>query len=67
MKNIGDLLKEGIKVIKVRQKHIKIVDRAKLGWAVMAAYEKDELALDLDDEKHIYRAEREAKWVAKMK
>ena len=53
-------LKEGIKAIEVRQKHIKIADRSELGWAVVAAYEDDELASDSDDEKRIYRAEREA-------
>ena len=67
LKKTGKLLKEGIKAIKVRQKHIKIADRAELGWAVVAAYEEDELALDSDDEKRIYRAEREAERVAKRK
>ena len=66
-KKTGKLLKEGIKAIEVRQKHIKIADRAELGWAVMAAYEEDELASDLDDEKRIYRAEREAERVARRK
>ena len=67
MKKTGELLKEGIKAIEIRQKHIKIADRAELGWAVVAAYEEDELALDSDDEKRIYRAEREAERVAKRK
>ena len=67
VKKTGELLKEGIKAIKVRQKHIKIADMAELGWAVVAAYEEDELALDLDGEKWIYRAEREAVQVAKRK
>ena len=55
VKKTCELLKEGIKAIEVRQKHIKIADRAELGWAVVAAYEEDELALDSDDEKRIYR------------
>ena len=67
MKKTGELLKEGINTIEVRQKHIKIADRAELGWAFVAAYEEDELASDLDNEKWIYRAEREAERVAKRK
>ena len=66
VKKTGKLLKEGIKTIKVRQKRIKIVDWADLGWAVIAAHEEDELASD-SDKKWIYRAKREAKWVAKRK
>ena len=56
-----------MKAIEVRQKHIKIADRSELGWAVVSAYEEDELASDSDDEKRIYRAEREAERVAKRK
>ena len=67
VKKTRDLLKEGMKAIEVRQKHIKIVDQSELGWAVVAAYEEDELASDSDNEKHIYRAEREAERVAKRK
>ena len=67
VKKTGELLKEGMKAIELRQKHIKIADRSELGWAVVAAYEDDELASDSDDEKRIYRAEREAERVAKRK
>ena len=67
MKKTAEHLKEGIKAIEVRQKHIKIADRSELGWAVVAVYEDDELASDSDDEKRIYRAEREAERVAKRK
>ena len=67
VKKTGDLLKEGMKAIEVRQKHIKIADRSELGWAVVSAYEEDELASDSDDDKRIYRAEREAERVAKRK
>ena len=67
VKKTGELLKEGMKAIELRQKHIKIADRSELGWAVIAAYEDDELASDSDDEKRIYRAEREAERVAKRK
>lgn len=67
VKKVGDYLGEDMKAIKVRQKHIKIADRSELGWAVVAAYEEDELASDSDDEKWIYRAEREAERLAKRK
>ena len=54
-------LDEGIKAIEVHQKHIKITDRSDLGWAVVAAYEDDELTSDSEDEKRIYKAERLSK------
>lgn len=60
-------LSEGMKAIDVRQKHIKIADHSELGWAVVAAYEEEELASDSDDEKRIYKAEREAEQIAKRK
>ena len=60
-------LDEGIKAIEIRQKHIKIADRSDLGWAVVAAYEDDELASNSDDEKRIYKAEREAERLSKRK
>ena len=48
---------------------IKMADRSEYGWAVVAEYEADELAVDSDDEKRIYRAEKEAekKWLKKRK
>ena len=46
VKKTGDLLKEGMNAIEVWQKHIKIADRSELGWAIVAAYEDDELMLD---------------------
>ena len=64
VKNATTHLDEGIKVIEVRQKHIRIADRSELGWAVVTAYENDVLA---SDEKRIYRAEREAERVSKRK
>ena len=67
VKKTGELLKEGMKAIEVRQKCIKIIDWSELRWAVVAAYEDDELASDSDDKKRIYRAEREAERVAKRK
>ena len=53
-------LNKGTKVIAVRQKHIKIADCSELGWGVVAAYENDELAEDSDDEKRLFKAEKEA-------
>ena len=50
-------LNEGTKVIAVRQKHIKIADRSKLGWGVVAAYENDDLAENSDDERRLFKAE----------
>ena len=58
VKKTGELLKEGMKAIEVRQKHTKIADQSELGWAVIAAHEDDEVASNSDDEKWIYRAER---------
>ena len=67
VKKLKTCLDEGIKAIEVCQKHIKIADRSDLGWAVVAAYEDDELASDSEDEKRIYKAEREAKRLSKRK
>ena len=44
-------LDEGTKALAVCQKHIKIIDRSDLGWAVMEAYMDDQYASDLDDER----------------
>ena len=65
VKRVKTCLDEGTKAIEVRQKHIKIADRSELGWAVVAAYEDDELASDSEDEKRIYKAEREAERLSK--
>ena len=54
------LIKEGEKMIDVRQKHIKIADRSEFGWATVAEYEEDELADNSDDEKRLFRAEGSA-------
>ena len=60
-------LDEGMKKIAVRQKHIKIADRSDLGWAVVEAYMDDELVLDSDDERRLYKANREAQQTVKRK
>lgn len=54
------LLKEGEKLIDLRQKHIKIADRSEYGWATVAEYEEDELADNSEDEKRLSRAEGSA-------
>ena len=59
-------LDEGMKKIAVRQKHIKIANRSDLGWAVIEAY-MDELASDSDDERRLYKANREAQQAVKRK
>jgi len=53
-------LEEGTKAIAVRQKHIKIADSSELGWGVVAVYDNDELAENSDDEKRLFKAEKEA-------
>ena len=60
-------LDEGTKMIAIRQKHIKIADRSDLGWAVIEAYMDDELVLDSDDERRLYKANREAQQSMKRK
>ena len=54
------LLKEGEKLIDVRQKNIKIADRSEHGWATVLEYEEDELADNSEDEKRLFRAEARA-------
>ena len=53
-------LNKGSKAITTRKKHIRIADCLELGWNVVAAYESDELADDSEDEKRLFRAEKEA-------
>ena len=42
------------------QKLIRIADRSKLGWGVVAKYTAEELAEDSDDKKHLKKAEHAA-------
>ena len=62
-------LQKAIEMLERRMRLIKMADRSEYGWAVVAEYEADELAVDSDDEKRIYRAEKEAekKWLKKRK
>ena len=50
---------EARQLIRKRQKLIKIADKSKDGWQVVAEYESDELASGSEDEKHLKKA-REA-------
>ena len=61
------LLQEGEKLIFIRQKKIRIADRSENGRATVKAYEEDELAENLDDEKRISRAEARAVRIKKQK
>ena len=56
---IQKLAKDGRLLIRKRQKLIKIADKSKDGWQVVAEYESDELASGSDDEKRLKKA-REA-------
>ena len=56
---IKTLSQEGRQRIRKRQKLIKIADKSKDGWQVVAEYESDDLASGSDDEKRLKKA-REA-------
>ena len=60
-------LKEAEALLTRRMRIIKIADRSDHGWNMIAEYENDELALDLDDEKKLARAEKEAEKKAARK
>ncbi|CAH3106108.1 unnamed protein product [Pocillopora meandrina] len=51
---------EARELIRKRQKLIKIADRSKDGWQVLAEYESDELASDSEDEKRLKKARETA-------
>ena len=53
-------LTEAQRLLTQRGRLIKIADRSEHGWATVAEYEADKLALDSEDEKRISRAEKEA-------
>ena len=59
-------LDEGIKSLKKRQKHIKVADRSDFGWSMVEHYNSHPLADDLDDEKCLEKAEREAMWLTSV-
>ena len=51
---------EARELIRKRQKLIKIADKSKDGWQVVAEYESDELASDSEDEKRLKKARETA-------
>jgi len=53
-------LTEAQRLLTQRVRLIKIADRSEHGWATVAEYEADILALDSEDEKRISREEKEA-------
>ena len=57
--HIRNLAQDGRHLIQKRQKLIKIADKSKDGWQVVAEYESDELASGSEDEKRLKKA-REA-------
>ena len=59
LSQIKKLSQQGRQRIRKRQKLIKIADKSKDGWHVVAEYESDELALGSEDEKRLKKA-REA-------
>ena len=56
---VKKLSQEARQIIRKRQKLIKIADKNKDGWQVVAEYESDELASGSEDEKRLKKA-REA-------
>ena len=59
LENAKRALQEGEELITQRQKLIKVADHSELGWAVVAEYQTDELAENLDERK-LEHAERAA-------
>ena len=46
-------IEEGMRLLKLRQKAIRLADRSEFGWSLVAEYDAHELADDSDDEKKI--------------
>ena len=53
-------LRAGRRAIANRQKLIMTIDRSEFGWAVVEAYESNDLASDSKDEKQLIKVERDA-------
>ena len=51
-------LKQGLEVIVVQQKRIKVTDHSKYGWVTVNEYEQDQLAADEEDAKRLEKAEK---------
>ena len=43
-----------------RKKHIQLANRSEFGWSTVRYYKADPFASDIDDEKSIKKAEKEA-------
>ena len=67
MEKARSLIKEGEKLIDIRQKNIKVADRSEHGWVTVAEYEEDKLADNSNDEKRLFRVEQRAGWKLKQK
>jgi len=55
-----EVLESNAKLIKKRNKLIKIADRSDSGWATVLEYETDDIASDSEDDKRIKKAESRA-------
>ena len=55
------LLSDSIKLLKVRNRKIRFADSSEGGWLTVKHYESNAATLDLEDDKRIRAAEREAK------
>jgi len=53
LKQAGDMVEEGMGLIRSCQKAIWLADRSELGWATVNKYGEDKMANDSDDEKRI--------------
>ena len=60
LSQIKKLSQEGRQRIQKRQKLIKIADKSKDGWQVVAEYESDEFASGCEDEKRLKKAREDA-------
>jgi len=60
LQNLKTELQEGIQAISVRQKWIKVADWSNYGWVTVEEYINDELASDSEDEKCLFKTERNA-------
>jgi len=58
------LLDESLTTLEKRQKHIKVADLSEFRWSTVKHYESHPLAADLDDEKHLEKAKKEAERAA---
>ena len=59
-------IEEGTRLLRLRQKAIRLADRSEFGWSFVAEYDADELADDSDDERKIEKAEKAAERKAAM-